>query len=943
MSHPNLAPPTYRSKHSTLAEVVGEFLQKHSSKVIIFGVIATLLLMAPYLLMSPGEDASIDPSGEVFELKDDITSRFEPEVHGALFVAEARDGDILKPESLLELFENSEQVRSADAAGILNPPGLPVQPYLLSLYDIDSNKASRGLLTIADAVNEMLRLDPNLDTTLEKASLAQVKAAFHQLLVNEQTKGLAEFLSVEAKSEQKIVNGQTINWWVSPAVTFNLLADNEKLGGGTLNISLSGDDATTNKEHFARKVQTLLRGEERKVRIWGVAIDVGLESEDEGSIAGTFVAFTVIGAVVVVGFALRSYWATVLTGIGLSVLMVWLKGLSNLIQLKGGLVIELIVPIAMIALGVDFAVHALKRYQEEKQLGLVPNRALAAGFGGVMGALTLAMASDGIAFLSNTFTGIEAVTHYGIAAGIAVLSSFLVLGIFMPVLMMKIDNLRSNPRRKPTFTYKIRLVVSSFGVAALSGASVIFVVAPDAGPYGLGLAILASAIAGYIVIPMLIMYYRRDNQASGYQDIELKKRPETLDQSRLLVAFVLSIVKWRLVVFPAVIAVTVTAVFFALRLEPTFDVKDFFDSSSDFVVSLDKFDEHVAERSGEPGLVYVRGDLSDPEALVALDKFIDGLAANPLVAREMDGSPKVFENVVSIVRRMTTVPYARDAVSSFYGVKISDGNGDGLPDAREEIEAILDYAVSHGVPLNDSTLVFRPGQVRQLLDHQPGRSDDVAVFSVGIPGTRRQETVRAAGDSLRSGLPSLEEVPSITRAGLTGSPFTRQAQLEATTATLQRSIPIAAAGAFVLLLLAMRSFRYALVTIVPIGLVVAWLYALMFLGGFALNFVTATIGAVSIGVGIDYSIHMTERFREELGRSSSREQALKLAARGTGTALMVSGASSIVGFAILGFSPMPLFSSFGVITALMIFLALTASLLVLPVLLLSVAPSIKSR
>ena len=41
---------------------------------------------------------------------------------------------------------------------------------------------------------------------------------------------------------------------------------------------------------------------------------------------------------------------------------------------------------------------------------------------------------------------------------------------------------------------------------------------------------------------------------------------------------------------------------------------------------------------------------------------------------------------------------------------------------------------------------------------------------------------------------------------------------------------------------------------------------------------------------------------------------------------MASAVSSIVGFTILGFAPMPLFSSFGFLTAIMIFLALAASL-----------------
>ena len=103
--------------------------------------------------------------------------------------------------------------------------------------------------------------------------------------------------------------------------------------------------------------------------------------------------------------------------------------------------------------------------------------------------------------------------------------------------------------------------------------------------------------------------------------------------------------------------------------------------------------------------------------------------------------------------------------------------------------------------------------------------------------------------------------------------------------------------------------------------------------GFELNFVTATIGAVSIGVGIDYSIHMTERFREEMNRSFFPLEAARKAARGTGMALVASAGSSIGGFAVMGFAPMPLFSSYGILTATMIALALTASILVLPALL----------
>jgi len=153
---------------------------------------------------------------------------------------------------------------------------------------------------------------------------------------------------------------------------------------------------------------------------------------------------------------------------------------------------------------------------------------------------------------------------------------------------------------------------------------------------------------------------------------------------------------------------------------------------------------------------------------------------------------------------------------------------------------------------------------------------------------------------------------------------------------MRRSIPIAAAGSFIIILIALRSFRYALATIIPIGLVVVWLYGIMYLFNFNLNYVTATIGAISLGVGVDFSIHMTMRFREELKKQSTNIDALFASINGTGIALLASAFSSILGFAIMGFAPMPLFSTFGILTSIMIFLALTVSVFVLPSLLMFV-------
>jgi predicted RND superfamily exporter protein len=877
----------------------------------------------------------------MFDMRDDINDRFAPRVHPSSYIVESQTGDILTWAALWELYQNEQSLREKDQRGALAPEGLLAQPYLYEAFNVEANRPFIGMYSLADAVQDVFVNDPRFSTTLETATDEQVKLALHQLFSNPQTSGLKNSLSVKSQSDRQLVGGEEIDYWTSPALVVVVLADNKKLGGGTLEIALGGETAL-NKEKFNRNVQLTLRGDEQNFRLWGVAIDVNLEAADQGQTAGYFIMGTVIAVVLVAGFSLRSYWAVALTGAGLGILMIWLKGISNLVGLKGGLVIDLIVPIAMISLGVDFALHSLRRYREEKGYGYAPGMALRVGFAGVLGALALAMLSDSVAFLSNTASGIEAVIHFGIAAGIAMVSSFIVFGVVLPLAMMRIDRLQRPPSTMPSRRARLMTLLNSLVVAVLAGTGVIFLVAVSK---PMGVAVLLGVIVVSLVVPVFIMYRRQSHRTP----VPISAQPEASISPSLrvssgwLVTLVSGIARYRLVVLVVVIGITAAAVLFATKLEATFDVKDFYASKTDFVVGLDKIGEHVGETGGEPGVIYIKGDLSNPRALAAIDQFILDLADNPNIAKRADGEVAIWpRTVVALLRHMTGNDYALTRVALLTGVQVADVDGDGLPDSQAQIKAVYDYMLTEGVPLGESTLVYTSDQVREVLFHDPdGLQDDVTILTVAIPGTREQQNVIAARDSLTDNLTVLSESPTITRVGLTGSPFTRLVQLDATAKTLQRSLPIAAVAALVVLLIVMRSLRYAVVTIIPVGLVVAWLYGLMYVTGFAFNLVTATIGAVSIGVGIDYSIHMTERFREEMHRASNKVQALRQATGGTGVALLASAASSIVGFTIMGFAPMPVFSSYGILTALMISLALFASLMVLPSLLLLVAPERK--
>jgi hypothetical protein len=93
------------------------------------------------------------------------------------------------------------------------------------------------------------------------------------------------------------------------------------------------------------------------------------------------------------------------------------------------------------------------------------------------------------------------------------------------------------------------------------------------------------------------------------------------------------------------------------------------------------------------------------------------------------------------------------------------------------------------------------------------------------------------------------------------------------------------------------------------------------------------ITGLTIGLGVDYSLHVSERFNQELAQAETVAAALHETITGTGGALLSSAATTASGFAVLLVAILPFLQSFGLITALTIVFAFLASVFVLPSLL----------
>ena len=124
------------------------------------------------------------------------------------------------------------------------------------------------------------------------------------------------------------------------------------------------------------------------------------------------------------------------------------------------------------------------------------------------------------------------------------------------------------------------------------------------------------------------------------------------------------------------------------------------------------------------------------------------------------------------------------------------------------------------------------------------------------------------------------------------------------------------------------------VTWVPLMVVVVWVYGIMGLTGYQLNSQSVTIGALTLGLGVDYAVHLTTRLEEEVEHnpSASPEDWTTKSAATTGRAMFGAALTTAGGFSVLNLSSLVPLQLFGQVFVVAIILALISSLMVLPAL-----------
>ena len=126
----------------------------------------------------------------------------------------------------------------------------------------------------------------------------------------------------------------------------------------------------------------------------------------------------------------------------------------------------------------------------------------------------------------------------------------------------------------------------------------------------------------------------------------------------------------------------------------------------------------------------------------------------------------------------------------------------------------------------------------------------------------------------------------------------------------------------------LRQPSLGLVAVGPIVLVLISVLGTMALLGIPYTLVTSIITALSIGIGVDYTIHVIHRYREEFAHLRNPEKAAIRTLSTTGSALLGSALTTAFGFGVLIASPLLASQQFGITATITIVYSLIVSVLV---------------
>jgi predicted RND superfamily exporter protein len=579
---------------------------------------------------------------------------------------------------------------------------------------------------------------------------------------------------------------------------------------------------------------------------------------------------------------------------GLFAVLVWTFGMLGWVGIPFNVLI-VAVPVLLIGIAVDFAVHLFMRHREHRADGSgAPGQirdSMTLAIAGVGIALFWAAATTVIGFLANAVSPLGIIRQFGVASAFGIAAALLVFTTLVPAAKIELDERLESvgfDRHRPAFGTTGRLSrVLSVGATAARRAPVAV----------LALVLVVTVVSAAGAVGVDTTFQQEDFIAHSPPD-------------------------WT----------------YAL---PGPMAPGEYRTADDLEVVNEQFRPADAEAQ-----ILLRGDVATVDAFERLLAAREDAAANDVVYTLPNGRADI-QDPLSVMRSVA------DGNESFNESFIeADVDDDRVPERNvsglyEDLFAADSDAASeviHRTPDGEYAAIRLVVGVRGDASYA-ATADAMRTVAASIEAAGSGGSVETPGPNTTTGTSGSNDpanatattAPANLTAVATGQSVVNRVIEQALFETLTRSFLVTLVAVFVTLTVGYRLAGHGAtlgaVTLLPVTLSVAWILGTMALLDVPFNVLTVTITSLTIGLGVSYSIHVSARYRLELDRQGDAWDALATTVTGTGGALLGSAATTTAAFGTLSLAILPVLGQFGAITATTIVYAFVASVFVLPTLL----------
>ncbi|MFO8077900.1 MAG: efflux RND transporter permease subunit, partial [Thermoplasmatota archaeon] len=590
--------------------------------------------------------------------------------------------------------------------------------------------------------------------------------------------------------------------------------------------------------------------------------------------------FVIIILVLFVNFRRVSY--VVLPMLTLVVSSIWLFGSMALLGISFNVIAVALVPLVL-GLGVDYSVHLLHNYRVAIEDGKNPAAALKNSVTEIGTAMFLAMLTTVIAFLSFLTASFPPVRDFGILLALGIIYTFITALALLAPLRYILDKRKTVAVSKKSHAMVVRTVMRSISAQVIAHQKLILII---------------------------------------------------------------------------MIATTLLFAYGAVRIDTGYDMEQFAPEDTPAFELLDRIGQDFPFSSQNQEYVLIEGDVASVETLQGIRQTIDQLQDDRFVARNPDGSLKIT-SILGIIEQavannesliddfslneQTFIPTSDAEVKRLfdYLYDLSDRSSLSVDEPMRmdgmEVNMSLFSSVSFesfggeiDTVLSREDTVYVATVIRVYIDalyadtEDGDISDDLALLKEELTADAQQDFGDAQVMVTGQNIISLTITDSLTESQIVSTMV---------------SIVLAA----LVLILIYRSASLGVIALIPVGFSIIWIMGTMYYIGYTLNALTITVTSITIGIGIDYAIHVTERFRYIVDKTGDITKAVCETISHTGGALLIAALTTALGFGILIFAPIPPQQQFGFILAVTIVYSFLTSIFILPLVLFHWAKRRKRR